>query len=260
MLPRLEHRYGPQFHLIGNPYTQTLLAKLSRPDVFQPALNAYVEELYRFLLAEVVRDLFPLKKVEWDTRMKVHDPQGVFRGEVTDQKQPAVVVDLARAGTWPSHVCFHQLNYLMDPALMRQDHFYIQRKVNAQGQVVGVDVSGSKIGGGQEGAVVLFPDPMGATGGSLCHCLSHYKSKVQGKARAYAAMHLIVTPEYVLRLKREHPDVQVYALRLDRGLSEPEVLNSIPGTYPDKEKGLNAHQYIVPGAGGVGEILNNSFV
>ena len=32
------------------------------------------------------------------------------------------------------------------------------------------------------------------------------------------------------------------------------------GTFWDKEKGLNEYQYIVPGAGGLGEILNNAFV
>ena len=32
------------------------------------------------------------------------------------------------------------------------------------------------------------------------------------------------------------------------------------GTFPEEEKGLTDKQYIVPGAGGVGEILNNAFV
>ena len=30
--------------------------------------------------------------------------------------------------------------------------------------------------------------------------------------------------------------------------------------FLNEEKGLNDHQYIVPGAGGLGELLNNSFV
>jgi uracil phosphoribosyltransferase len=52
----------------------------------------------------------------------------------------------------------------------------------------------------------------------------------------------------------------VYALRVDRGLSPPEVLATVPGTRWSEERGLDEHQYIVPGAGGVGEILNNAWV
>ena len=71
-------------------------------------------------------------------------------------------------------------------------------------------------------------------------------------------MHLIVTPEYLKALQKAHPDVQVYAVRLDRGLSTEEVLQTVPGTHWDRERGLNEHDYIVPGGGGFGEVLNNA--
>ena len=48
--------------------------------------------------------------------------------------------------------------------------------------------------------------------------------------------------------------------RLDRGLSTPRALQSEPGTYPDEERGLNDAHYIVPGAGGMGELPTNSWV
>jgi uracil phosphoribosyltransferase len=73
-------------------------------------------------------------------------------------------------------------------------------------------------------------------------------------------MHLIVTPEYLKKVTSQHPEVQIYALRLDRGLSPQAVLNTLPGAHWDQEKGLNSKGYIVPGGGGFGEILNNSFV
>jgi uracil phosphoribosyltransferase len=73
-------------------------------------------------------------------------------------------------------------------------------------------------------------------------------------------VHLIVTPEYVRNVLRAHPDTLVYALRVDRGLSPPDVLATVPGTRWDEERGLDDHQYIVPGAGGIGEILNNAWV
>jgi uracil phosphoribosyltransferase len=73
-------------------------------------------------------------------------------------------------------------------------------------------------------------------------------------------MHLIVTPEYIRRVTEAHPDAIIYALRLDRGLSPTRVLKTAPGTHWDEERGLNSIQYIVPGAGGVGEILNNAWL
>jgi uracil phosphoribosyltransferase len=73
-------------------------------------------------------------------------------------------------------------------------------------------------------------------------------------------MHLVVTPEYLKKMREEHPDAVVYALRLDRGLSPLDVFDTIPGTFWDKERGLDEHQYIVPGGGGFGEIMNNAYV
>jgi uracil phosphoribosyltransferase len=69
----------------------------------------------------------------------------------------------------------------------------------------------------------------------------------------------MITPEYLKRVTTDCPDLHVLALRLDRGLSTDKILNSIPGTFWDEERGLNDQQYIIPGAGGVGEILNNSY-
>ena len=111
-----------------------------------------------------------------------------------------------------------------------------------------------------EGATVLIPDPMGATGGSLCEVLRMYREDVPGPARRLVAMHLIVTPEHIARVSREAPDVQIYAVRVDRGLSAPDVLDTVPGERHAEERGLNDHQYIVPGAGGLGELMNNSWV
>ena len=108
--------------------------------------------------------------------------------------------------------------------------------------------------------MVIVPDPMGATGGSIAGTIDIYKKQVKGKATKYVTAHLIVTPEYIKRMKKDHPDVVVYACRLDRGLSAPDVLRTVPGTRWDDERGLNEKHYIVPGGGGFGEILNNSFV
>jgi uracil phosphoribosyltransferase len=147
----------------------------------------------------------------------------------------------------------------MNPDKVRQDHFYVARQVDERGQVIGVNVSGSKIGGDIQDAIVIFPDPMGATGGTMVEVVEHYKSKVGGNPLLMMALHLIVTPEYIKNVTTQCPDLQVFALRLDRGLSSAKVLDEVPGKFWDQEIGLNDHQYIIPGAGGLGEILNNSY-
>ena len=118
----------------------------------------------------------------------------------------------------------------------------------------------AKIGRDVDGRMVLFPDPMGATGASMVSAVEHYKRSLNGTPGRCIAIHLIVTPEYLRNTQRAHPDLVVYALRLDRGLSAEDVLSTVPGTRWDEERGLDEHQYIVPGAGGVGEILNNAWV
>jgi len=80
------------------------------------------------------------------------------------------------------------------------------------------------------------------------------------RRRALLALGLMATPEAVQRVAAAHPDARVYAGRLDRGLSSERALRSEPGTFADEERGLNDVQYIVPGAGGMGELLTNSWV
>jgi hypothetical protein len=57
-----------------------------------------------------------------------------------------------------------------------------------------------------------------------------------------------------------HPQAEIFAVRLDRGLSAPDVLRAVPGERWDEENGLDAHDYIVPGGGGFGELMNNAYV
>ncbi len=256
----IEHEYGSKVHILAEPFSQTVLAKIGHPETNLPELNHLMEFCYKTLLEKSVNSHFDKRVIQSETRMKAVSSAGVYWGQAIDPDTRAVVVDLARAGTWPSHSCFESLHYICSPQNLRQDHFYLNRKTNEKNEVIGLDVSGSKIGGAIEGAYVFFPDPMGATGTSLSYCVSHYKNEVKGKAKKYIALHLIITPEYIRKMTQDHPDVEIYALRLDRGLSPKDVLEATPGKFWDREVGLNENQYIVPGAGGIGEILNNSFV
>jgi len=255
----MKHHYGKNIHLVSSPLMLSLLAKLGHPNTHQPQINELTAMLYSYLMDNVIDLLFPRKDIAIDTRMKEAHPEGMYEGQIIDPEIPCVSVDLARAGTFPSHLSYNKLNYLMRPELVRQDHFYVARLTDDKGQVTGVNVAGSKIGGSVDKAIVLFPDPMGATGGTIVHAYNHYTKEVSGTPRLMVAMHLIVTPEYLKKVTQSCPDLHIFALRLDRGLSSAEVLNEEPGKRWNEEKGLNNHQYIVPGAGGLGEILNNSY-
>jgi uracil phosphoribosyltransferase len=256
----LEHRYGPNVHILATPYLLTRLATLCAKGTQQPAINQLAAEIYGDLLKVVVNAEFPRHQVATPTRMVDATPRGVFHGEVIDPATRAITVNIARAGTLPSMVCYDLLNQLLDPRLVRQDHFVMARVTDKDDRVIGAEISGSKIGGDIDDAILLFPDPMGATGSSLCRAIDAYKSQVAGKPRKIINAHLIVTPEYLRRMRDSHPEVLVYAVRLDRGMSPEHVFDHPPGELWDEERGLNEHQYIVPGGGGFGEIMNNAYV
>jgi uracil phosphoribosyltransferase len=256
----IEHRYGPSVHILANPYLLSQLAQLCAKETTQPAINRLVVDLYGRLLEDVMNAEFPRVLADVPTRMIDVTPAGVYHGEVLDRSARAVTVNIARAGAIPSQTVYDLLNVALDPRRVRQDHIIMSRMLGANEEVVGAGIGGMKIGGDVEDAFLLFPDPMGATGSSLSEAIHTYKKKVQGSPRRIINMHLVVTPEYLRRMKQEHPDVLVYAVRLDRGLSPPEVMETVPGTRWQEERGLTDHQYIVPGGGGFGEIMNNAYV
>jgi uracil phosphoribosyltransferase len=258
--PQIEHRYGPQVNILADPLALTQLARLCAKGTLQPEINTLVAVLYRDLLRVIVNAEFPRKQSATATRMIDATPNGVFHGETVDPEVRAVTVNIARAGTLPSQITYDFLNTLLDPRVVRQDHFVMARVLDEASKVIGAQIFGSKIGGDVDDAILLFPDPMGATGGSMCTAIETYQKEVAGKPRKIIAANLIVTPEYLKRVTTSHPEVTVYALRLDRGLSPEDVFDTVPGTHWDRERGLTDKQYIVPGGGGFGEIMNNAYV
>lgn len=260
-LAEIEHRYGKQAHLLKDGYLLTLLANLCSPETVQPDINRLVRELYHHLVARVIAAEFPRRRVEMPTRMIASTPRGVFVGQTIEPRTRVVVVDIARAGTLPALTVYEALNHILDPRGVRQDHVVMSRTTDEEtGRVTGVKTTGSKVAGDAAGAVLIIPDPMGATGGSICAAVDLYKQAGMHPPSKVILLNLIVTPQYLRRVLSSHPEAVVYALRLDRGLSSPDVLKSVPGERWDEENGLNELQYIVPGGGGFGEIMNNAYV
>lgn len=256
----IDHRYGPNVHLLDDPLSWTQLARLCARDTVQPELGRLVRVLYERLACAVVASVLPRVRVDVPTRMVVSSPQAVYRGIAIAPNTKIVTIGIARAGTMPSQIVYELLNEVLDPHLVRQDHLFMSRTTDANGKVTGATWHDAKIGRDVEGRTLLVPDPMGATGSSIISALTHYKTRLEGTPGRCITLHLIVTPEYIRNVLAAHPDTQIYALRLDRGLSPPDVLACVPGARWKDERGLDEHQYIVPGAGGVGELLNNAWV
>jgi uracil phosphoribosyltransferase len=256
-VPEVRHRYGPRIHILSHPTLMTILARVCSPNTHQPEMARLTGTLYHQMAMIVANAEFPRVVARIPTRMAAkHPKEGVYEGQVLDPATKVVCVDIARAGMMPSQTCFETFCSLVDYRNVRQDHIFMQRKT-AKGRVTGADLSGSKVGGPIGGRLLVIPDPMAATGSSILECLEHYASLKIGTPRKIIAIHVIVTPEYIRRVHDADPDVIIYAVRLDRGLSPKAALAALPGERHD-ERGLNANQYIVPGGGGFGELLNNA--
>lgn len=256
LVPELEHDYGRNVHILSDPFLAAGLARASAPGCAPPELQGWLRVLYGALLRVAVNAEFRRARVRVPTRMAAAHPEAVLDAEVPDPEGRAVVVSVLRGGGVPAQACHEALAALLRPDRVRQDFVMAQRTTGAGGAVTGTAVMATKVGGDVEGADVLVPDPMGATGSTLLRVLEEYRGL--GAPRSVLALHLVVTPEFLRRVRDGAPGVRVFALRLDRGLSPPDVLRARPGARWDEERGLDAHGYVVPGMGGIGEALNGT--
>ena len=255
----LLHHYGEYVHLSADPLALTWLARLCEASCQQPEVNRLVSRLYRGLVRAVINHSLPRKQVKVATRMSGLTDKGFYQGTVIDPDVEVTTVDVARAGILPSMVCFEALNEILTPGNVRQDHLMMNRTTDSMDRVTGADMHAAKIAGPIDGRLLLIPDPMGATGGSLCKAIDYYHDVVGGSPKHIFALNLIVTPEFIRRLTDQFGQrVSIFAYRLDRGLSPEDVLQTIPGERWAEECGLTEMQYIVPGAGGMGEVMNNA--
>ncbi|MGE3174834.1 MAG: uracil phosphoribosyltransferase [Planctomycetota bacterium] len=256
----LAHHYGPRVHLLDDPYLLTLLARLGAPETSTAEVPALVRIAYERLLQEVLSREFPRTRTQVKTRMAATEPRAFYQGALLCKETRLVLCSVIRAGILPSQTCYEAASTVLPPENVRLDFLNMSRVVDDAHRVTGVRLDGTKIGGPAHDSIVLIPDPMGATGGTVCRAIDVYRELEGGPPRAVIAVHLMVTPEAIRRLTRTHPEAIVYAARLDRGLSPPDVLQAPPGLHADRERGLNDVHYVVPGAGGLGELLTNSWV
>src|SRR5438105_14416259 len=94
--PQIEHRYGPNVHILADPLALTQLAKLCAKGTYQPEINRLVGILYADLMRAIVNEEFPRRASSTPTRMIDATPHAVFQGETIDPEVRAVTVNIAR--------------------------------------------------------------------------------------------------------------------------------------------------------------------
>ncbi len=253
------HGYGPRVELSSDAWTATALSKLSSPEISHIELVAIVKAVTA-RLAAVAFEHLPTAPTATLTRMaeKHGEEVGTWRGTALDSSAGIVVIDVIRGGMIPSQVIFELLTLVLPIDALRLDHLNMERVAGKDGHVERVDLSGSKVGGSIEGATLILPDPMGATGATMVRALQHLFDK-HGQPAKILMLPLIATPEFLRTVLEFDDRIHVVAGRLDRGMSPADVLKTPPGARWSEESGLDDDDYIVPGAGGVGELLNNSY-
>lgn len=253
------HRYGKQVHVLADPVMLARVLRLGLPETQSLQGSMLLKSIYRDLVRVTMAAEFPRCRTAAASRMMRVEPDAIWSGEVIDPATRVVCVAVARAGLLTSQVCYEEIGQVVAPEHVRQDFLMIERKTGRGGRVLGAEVCGAKVGGSYAGRIVLLPDPMGATGGSLDLAIRFLRARPGGGEIAkLIVLNLVITPEFVRKMRQVHPEAVIYAARLDRGRSAPEVLRSVPGTHPTREFGLNKKGYIVPGLGGLGEYLNNA--
>ena len=122
-MTELKHHYGERFHLIDDLFSQSLLTKLCISETQQPEMNRIVQQLYTNLVTSAANQIFPKIKSIKKTRMNAD-----LESDIIDPNTKAVTVNLARAGTFPSHICYEFLHWILKPENIRQDHIFAPAK------------------------------------------------------------------------------------------------------------------------------------
>ena len=210
----------------------------------QPEVDHLVARLYDWLLVEVAgRGCEPAAT---STRMKALHAEGTYRESHRSYRR-VVVVDVARAGDLPAHRFYQGLCCALTPKT--SGRIVAASRTTDEWRRSRVSLDGSR------SWPVWTPPcsfrPHGRDGNGLGGVIRHYQDADEGAPRKVVAVHLIVTLS-TSRGWQETSTASDHGIRLDRGLSSPEVLQTRPGERWSEESGLNERQYIVPGAGGVG--------
>ncbi len=199
-------------HVLSHPLLQHKLSILRREDTGVKDFREVVSEIATLMCYEATRDL-PTQEVEIQT------PVAKAKVKVLAGKKLAIVPVL-RAGLGmvdgiltliPSAKVGH-IGLYRDPQTHEPVEYYCKMPDDIE----------------QRDVIIL--DPMLATGGSASAAIQFMKNY---GCKHIKLMNIIAAPEGVERVRKDHPDVEIYLAAID-------------------EK-LNDHAYIVPGLGDAGD-------
>ena len=150
----------------------TGLTRLSDKDTGEAAVGNITKSLYKeVLIRAAVKTLFPSIRTSVPTPMAQHvGARGILTDTVVNPNTKVAIAVLLRAGDIPANACRSRLIGLLKNGNVRTDYFGAARQTNEQHQVIGTRVSYEKAGDLDE-RILLLPDPMGATSGSVIQVL-----------------------------------------------------------------------------------------
>jgi uracil phosphoribosyltransferase len=200
-------------HLLKHPLLTHKLAVLRRKETDTRFFRDTLKEIASLMAYEITRDL-PVRNVTIETPLEKCITQ--------ELDVDVVLVPVLRAGLGMAD----GISSLIPSA--RIGHIGMYRDHESLKPVTYY----SKLPANLPEAVVMVLDPMLATGGSSTDAISILKGM---GAKTIKLICIVGAPEGVDRIRKDHPDVQIYLAALD-------------------EK-LNENGYIVPGLGDAGDRL-----
>jgi uracil phosphoribosyltransferase len=203
-----------QIYVMEHPLIQHKVSILRNKETGSKEFRELVGEISMLMCYEATRDL-PLEEIEVETpvaKAKAKALAGKKLGIVPILRAGLGMVD-GMLNLIPAAKVGH-VGLYRDPETLEPVEYYCKLPYDAP----------------ERDIYVL--DPMLATGGSASAAIQFIKDKGVQRIRFLC---LIAAPEGVERLKKDHPDVEIYVAALD-------------------EK-LNDHGYIVPGLGDAGDRL-----
>ena len=201
-------------YVFDHPLIQHKLTMMRSKDTVAKDFRDLLDEIAMLMCYEVTRDM-PLEDVEIETPITKTVCKQLSGRQVG-------IVPIMRAGLGmvngflkliPAAKVGH-IGLYRDPRTMEPVEYYCKLPVDA------------------EQRTLLVVDPMLATGGSASAAINFIK---QRGCKDIKLVNLIAAPEGIERVKKDHPDVDIYVAAVD-------------------EK-LNEKSYIIPGLGDAGDRL-----
>lgn len=195
-----------QLHVINHPMVQHKLTIMRNKETGSKDFRELLKEIALLMGYELTRDL-PLEDIEIETPICK-----TVAKRISGRK--LAIVPILRAGMG----MVEGLQTLVPVA--KVGHIGLYRDEETHNPVVYF----CKLPEDINDRLVIVTDPMLATGGSACDALSMLKERGCNNIRL---MCLVGAPEGIERVRREHPDVDIYLAAVDERLNEAAYI--VPG-------------------------------